>query len=386
MSDFIKVLAAGLMIIIVALLISGSSVFQEEGTTSNVTLFSQNIVGQIGSVQETFRRITLGSFSVGQTLGEETANNISEARIENGWFKEHSESFQFPGDGAVGAYMTFTVADMNKYGSLQLFFNGRKIYDNMTSKGTYRVQITAPVATNTIDIRATSSAEKFWAPATYILKDIKLVVKRYGEQEYVIPFNVYDYEAVGWSTGRLMFGTDDATIAGDLVVNVNGQEIYRDRPISRSLIHQKDFTRDKAQIHAGENTIRFKAEKDAKYDLSNAELIMFFFTGSESVEKKVYFSISEGMLALYKAQNSTGRITFDVNAVYLDRGITVTVNNKPIELSKVESEADFKENSVTFDMNDLRDGRNTITFKTRGSYSIANVRVLSIAPADANDP
>lgn len=375
------------MIIIVALLVSGSSVFQEEGTSSNnITLFSQNIVGQIGSVQETFRRVTLGSFSVGQTLGEETANNISEARIENGWFREHSESFQFPGNGAVGAYMTFTVADMNKYGSLQLFFNGRKIYDNITTKGTYRIQITAPVAANTIEVKATSSAEKFWAPATYILKDINLVVERYGEQEYVIPFTVYDYEAVGWSTGRLLFGTDAATIAGDLVVNVNGQEIYRDRPISRSLIHQKDFTRDKAQIHAGENTIRFKAEKDAKYDLSNAELIMFFFTGSESVEKKVYFSISEGMLALYKAQNSTGRITFDVDAVYLDRGITIMVNNKPIELSKVESEAGFRENSVNFDMNDLREGRNTITFKTRGSYSIANVRVLSIAPVDADDP
>jgi len=374
------------MLIIVALLISGTSFFQEEGTNTNVTIFSQNLVGQIGSVQETFRRIPFGSFSVGQTMGEETANNISEARIENGWFREHSESFQFPGNGAVGAYMTFTVADMNKYGKLQIYYNGRIVYDNLTTKGNYRIQITAPEATNTIEIKATSSAEKFWAPTTYILNDIKLIVSRYGEQEYVVPFTVYDYEAVGWSTGRLMFGVDDATIAGDLVVNINGQEIYRDRPISRSTIHQKDFTREKAQIHAGENTLRFKTEKDAKYDLSNVELLMFFFTGSESVEKKLYFSLGEGQLALYKGQNSTGRITFDVDAVYLDRGITVLVNNNPIELSKVESENGFKENNVTFSLNDLRSGRNTIEFKTRGSYSISNVRVMSIAPIDTNDP
>lgn len=386
MSDFIKVLAAGVTLIVIAILISGSSLFEEEGTTSNVTLFSQTLVGQIGSVQETFRRIPLGSFSVGQTLGEETANNITEARIENGWFKEHTESFQFPGNGAVSAYMTFTVADMNKYGKLQVYYNGRIVYDNLTAKGNYRIQITAPEATNTIEIKATSSAEKFWAPTTYILNDIKLVVARYGEQEYVIPFTVYDYEAVGWSTGRLLFGVDDATIAGDLVVNVNGQEIYRDRPISRSTIHQKDFTREKAQIHAGENTLRFKTEKDATYSLSNVELLMFFFTGSESVEKKVYFSMGEGQLALYKAQNSTGRITFDVDAIYLDRGITVVLNNKPIELSRVESEGEFKENYVNFDMADLRSGRNTIEFKTRGSYSISNVRVLSIAPLDAVDP
>ncbi len=382
MSDFIKVLAAGLLIIVVALFVSGSSVFHEEGTTSNVTLFSQKIVGQIGSVQETFRRISLGSFSVGQSLGEETVNNLSEARIQNGWFNEHSESFQFPGNGAVSAYMTFTVADMNRYGSLQIYFNGRMIYDNITGKGNYRIQITAPEATNTIEIKTTSSGVKFWAPATYILNDIKLVVARYGEQEYVVPFTVYDYEAVGWSMGRLMFGIDSATIAGDLIVNVNGQEVYRDRPISRSTVHQKDFTREKAQIHAGENTLRFKTERDAKYDISNAELLMFFFTGSESVEKKLYFSMSEGQLALYEAENSTGRIIFDVDAVYLDRGITVMVNNNPIELSKVESETDFKENYVNFGMADLREGRNTITFKTRGSYSIANVKVLAIAPAD----
>ncbi len=386
MSDFIKVLGAGLTLIIFALLISGSSVFQEEGTASNITLFSQAIVGQIGSVQETFRRIPLGSFSVGQTIGEETANNISESRIESGWFKEHSESFQFSGSGAVSAYMTFKVADMNKYGSLQIYFKGRKIYDNITAKGNYRIQITSPEPTNTIEIRATSSAEKFWAPTTYIINDIKIVVTRYGEQEYVVPFTVYDYEAVGWSTGRLIFGIDDATIAGDLVVNVNGQEVYRDRPISKSTIHQKDFTREKAQIHAGENIIRFKTEKDAKYDLSNTELLMFFFTGSESIEKKLSFSASESQLAIYKAQNSTGRITFDVDAVYLDRGITVLINNKSIALSKVESETDFKENVVNFDLKDLRPGRNTITFKTRGSYSISNVRVLSIAPVDADEP
>ncbi|MBU4301025.1 hypothetical protein L6303_04340 [archaeon] len=387
MSDFVKVLAAGVTLIIFALLISGSSMFEEEGIASNnITLFSQNIVGQIGSVQETFRRISFGSFSVGQTLGEETTNNLSDAIIENGWFREHSESFQFSGSGAVGAYMTFTVADMNKYGSLQIYFNDRKVYDNITAKGDYRIQITLPEATNTIEIKATSSAEKFWAPTTYILKDIKLVVKRYGEQEYVVPFTVYDYEAVGWSTGRLLFGVDDATIAGDLAVNVNGQEVYRDRPISRSTIHQKDFTREKAQIHAGENTLRFRTEKDATYDLSNVELLMFFFTGSESVTKKIYFSMGDGQLALYKAQNSTGRITFDVDAVYLDRGITVMVNNKPIELSKVESEGGFKENYVNFDLKDLRSGRNTIEFKTRGSYSLSNIRVLSIVPVDENDP
>ncbi len=386
MSDFIKVLGAGVALIIIALLISQTSMFNNEAASANITLSSQSIVGQIGSIQETFRKIKLGSFEIGQTLGEETEKDIPELRIENGWFGEHSESFTFPGDGAVNAYMTFSVSETNAYGSLQLYFNGRKIYDNITMPGTYRVEITEPAASNTLEIKATSSGEKFWAPATYILKDIKLVVKRYGNQEYIIPFTVFDYEAVGWSTGRLMFGIDDATLAGDLIVNVNGQEIYRDRPISRSTIHQKDFTRDKAQIHAGENTIRFKTEKDGKYSISNAELIMFFFTGSESVEKKMYFDMDEGQILYYKEKNATGTITFDVDAVYLDRGITVMVNNKPIELSKVESEDGFKENSVKFDISDLRSGRNTITFKTRGSYSLSNSKIMLVMPPENTDP
>ncbi len=381
MSDFIKVLVAGVALIIVALLISETSIFEEEAASYNITIFSQAAVGQIGSLQETFRHIPLGSFTVGQTLGEEVAKSISEAKIQNGWFMEHSEAFPFPGSGAVGAYLTFTVAETNEYGSLQLYFNGRKVYDNITKAGDYRVQITTPEAGNNLEIKATSSGEKFWAPTTYILKDIKLVVSRYGNQEYVIPFMVYDYEAVGWSTGRLTFGIDDATIAGDLVANVNGQEIYRDRPISRSLIHQKDFTREKAQIHVGENTVRFKTEKDGKYVLSNADMILFFFTGSESVEKTMHFSMDEGQILLYKEKNSTGKITFDVDAAYLDRGITVELNNKPIELSKVESEPDFRENSVTFGITDLRDGRNTLKFRTRGSYSISNVKALIVTPA-----
>lgn len=386
MSDFIKVLGAGVALIIIALLISQTSMFNEDIVSSNITISSQSIIGQIGSIQETFRKIKLGSFEVGQTLGEETEKDIPELRIEKGWFGEHSESFTFPGDGALGAYMTFSVSETNTYGSLQLYFNGRKIYDNITQPGTYRVEITEPAASNTIEIKATSSGEKFWAPATYILKNIKLVVKRYGNQEYIIPFTVFDYEAVGWSTGRLMFGIDSATLAGDLIVNVNGQEMYRDRPISKSTIHQKDFTREKAQIHAGENTIRFKTEKDGKYTLSNAELIMFFFTGSESVEKKMYFTMDEGQILYYKEKNATGVVKFNVDSVYLDRGITVMVNNKPIELSKVESEDESKENFVNFDLADLRSGRNTITFKTRGSYSVSNAKVMLVMPPENGNP
>ncbi len=383
MSDFIKVLVAGIALIIVALLISGSSVFEEEKVSApSVVLFSQKIVGQIGSLQETFRRIPLGSFDVGQTLGEETAKSIAESRIENGVFRERSESLIFPGSGAVNAFMTFRVTDTNEYGSLQLFFNGRKIYDKVTEPGTYRIEITEPRENNNLEIKTTSSGEKFWAPATYVLKDIKLVVNRYGNQEYVIPFNVFDYEAVGWSTGRLLFGIDEATIAGDLIVNINGQEIYRDRPISRSLIHQKDFTREKAQIQAGENTIRFKTEKDGKYTLSNVEMLLFFFTGTESVQKKMSFNVDEGQILLYSSLNGTGVIAFDVDAVYLDRGITVELNNKPIELSDVRSGEDDKENFVEFALEDLRAGKNTLTFKTRGSYSISNVDVIILTPTE----
>ncbi|VVB60807.1 Uncharacterised protein [uncultured archaeon] len=380
MSDFIKVLAAGVALIIVALLISQTSIFRGEVASSNVTIFSQSIVGQIGSLQETFRRIPLGSFEAGQTLGEEVAKNISEATIQNGVFSEHSESFPFAGNGAIKAYMTFDVADTNAYGNLQLYFNGREIYNNVTQPGTYRVEMTQPAASNTLEIKTTSSGAKFWAPTTYILRNIKLVVERYGNQEYVIPFTVFDYEAIGWSTGRLLFGIDDAIIAGDLLANVNGQEVYRDRPISRSMVYQTDFTKEKAQIHAGENTIRFRTEKDGKYSISNAELLLFFFTGTQSVEKKMGFNVDEGQLLLYKEQNSTGQITFDADNIYLDRGITVELNNKPFELSNIVKKEEGT-TSINFSVDDLRAGKNTINFKTRGSYSISDVNVMIVTPS-----
>lgn len=371
MSDFLAVLGAGIAIIIVALLISGSSLLGTEEERINVTLFSEASVGQVGAVEETFRHVPLGTFTVGQTLGEETAKEVPALKIESGWFGEHSESLKFSGAGALSAYVTFRVEDTNSYGSLRLVFNSRVIYDNITAPGNYRVEILNPAADNTLEIRAQSSGAKFWAPTTYAIKDLKVVVRKYMGQERVIPFTVYDYEATGWERGRIAFGIDDAVLDADLIISINGNEIYRDRPISRALIHQKDFTREGAGIKPGENTIRFRTEEKGKYSLSNADLIMFFYAGGQTVSKSLYFDADSDDVDALNNRNATGVIIFNVKDIFLDSGITFSLNNKKIELPEVN----VGENSVNFTKGYLKDGENALKISTRGSYRIGELDV-----------
>lgn len=371
MSDFLKVLGAGVAIIAVALLLSGSSVFEGPKETANYTVFKSANIGQIGSVQETYRHISLGTFTVGQSLGNETVKEVKEMAILNGWFTEHSESIIFPGNGARAAYIVFRVEDTNRYGNLQIYFNKRQIYNDVPKPGIYRVDIASPESENTLEIKAVSSGVKFWAPTTYILKDLSVIESRYLNQDYELPFTVFDYEATGWSLGRLTFGIDDAILAGDLVGTINGQEIYRDRPISKSLQYQKDFTTKDAQIHVGENTLVLKTEKDGKYHLSNAELTLFFYAGGQSVSKTFTFDADPAYIGLLKTGNATGAIAFTVDRVYLDSGITVYLNNKPLELSV----APAGRNEVYFTSKDLREDKNEIKFSTRGSYILSDLAV-----------
>lgn len=381
MSDFLAVLGAGVAIIVAALLLSGTSFFAaEEAGTLNKTLLSEESVGDVGAVEETFRHVPLGTFTVGQTLGEETAKEVPEMKIENGWFRQHSEAVAFPGEGAVSAYITFTVEAMNKYGRLQLLLNNRPIFDNVTKPGNYRIEIVQPAADNMLSIRAESSGPKFWAPTTYIIKDLKVVVKRYGSQEMAIPFTVYDYEATGWERGRISFGIDDAILSGDLVITANNNEVYRDRPISRSLLYQKDFSREAAQIKVGENTLRIKAEKGGKYSISNADMIIFFFAGGQTVSKTLHFKANASDVDAIESKNATGIITFDAKDVFLDNGITLSLNDKPIELGTVGA----GENSVTFGAGYLRSGKNTLKLSTRGSYRIGRLDVEILRPEKQN--
>lgn len=378
MEDFAKVLIVGLFIFALALVVLGqmpSDQVADQKPIDTGIIYSSDSLGDIGFITSRTRSINIGTFSVGYSMDTESAFSEDQAIIENGWFSERSKSVRFSGRDADKAVIEFDVSDMNDYGNLTLSLNGETLYNNITYPRKFVLVAKDLKSDNELLISATSSGPRFWAPATYLLKSLKVNVEKYDDQTKVVAFEIFPYEYDGWGHGTLSFSVDSVSGFANMISAVNGKTIYEGRPLPGDII-ERQFTKKEASLIPGENLITFRTDKGVSYDLENAQLVVSYYGSGESNTKVINFDGDRWWKILGESANVTGEIKFFVEKVNLDTGITIYLNDKDYFL------AHLKENewhSIPFSSNDLREKGNEIKFSANGSYRIGKLEVSVVA-------
>ncbi len=376
MDDFIKVFAAGILIFATAIALLGSGPIGDSPTGDDFKkehIVFEGRIGAIGQVTENLRNIPLGDFEVGYTVGDNTIKQEDSITIQNGWFAANSEEMTFEAKEAQKAVLLFDVADTNNYGQLVLYFNGKMYIVNTTEKTAHRFEFEDMNTENTLTITATSSGPKFWAPTTYILENVKLVVEEYGVQQRIVPFDVYNYEASGWSRGKISFFVDEAIKNNPLFVEINNYKVYEEKPLGSETVYEKSFTVLDTKLKAGENIISFSSGKDSTYSVKNAELTLFFYSSGEAVSKTRSFDIDRYFIYLFEqSSNVTGRINITVVEAPVDTGLTVKLNEKTYHIDTVGANETL---SLPFFEDDVHEGKNTLSFSTWGTYKLGDATV-----------
>lgn len=253
MTDFIPVLAAAILSLMILILIFG-----------NFLIF--------GDVTEGGKReILLGeSFEVTHSVAEEIVADV-DGRVFNGLLTGEEQRKEFDlerYDEVSEALIRLKVLDSNYYGNMIIGLNGKEIFrDAPVGQKTISVDPELLKRGNFLDVKAEDSTWRLWAPTVYDFElDMDIIYE--GKKSQTFEFNLSKEEIVHLNYARLLvFGNRDGT--GKLIVRVNGNEVFTGRTTI-----QTNF--DPEILHVGTNRLELSAEPNTEYDISSAKITLFF--------------------------------------------------------------------------------------------------------------
>ncbi|MEA3229982.1 MAG: hypothetical protein U9P44_03630, partial [archaeon] len=259
-------------------------------------VFCKEYINLVSNRTQSVRTIDFGDFDVGYTSLDATIQDLDELLIEKGLLRSSSKTFNFNGTGMESVVLRFTVDDSNDYGNMKVYFNDETVFDNRTEKGQrYEMEFKNILGYNEIRIEAHSSGFRLWAPTTYVLSDIHVSALRYDDVDKMFSFIVYDYELVGFDAILNYEAGSGSIREGNLYIEINGNDINEQKKPMFGTIYREKFNRLDGVIAAKPDTnyIRFSADKDAKYEMRDAQMTISYFDTDQAAISEHRFFISD---------------------------------------------------------------------------------------------
>jgi hypothetical protein len=259
MPDFVPVLIAAVFILVVLLLAFGGSFLITGGTGG-------------GGGEDTSRTILLGQdLTVSYNEGQKDAARLG-GEASQGLFSNVEQTAEFALDNyqdATEGIIKLNVWKSNYYGYLIVTINGQLVYQGAPNIGEKTITFDGSVfkPSNVIEIEAESSGWKIWAPDIYIF-NASLSVNYIGRMTQRLSFDLSSADVSSIKRARLLiFGTRSGP--GQLTATMNGREIY-----SGYTTAYTDFSSD--NLVAGNNTLELSTEKNTAYNISSAQIVVFY--------------------------------------------------------------------------------------------------------------
>ncbi len=393
MSDFIPVLAAGLVLLAILFIFFGGiqivptqpsprGVFGEEEIPSPPPMS-----GTIGFPQESIRHIPIANdFSVSFESGEKSAAALRNSSVENGVFGKIDRQVSFDAQNQQdisSARIKINVTNTNLYGNLVVGLNEETLFNNYSVIGKVEVPINVSMlkpTNNILSIEASSSSWRIWAPTVYIF-DADTLINYYSFKSKSFDF-LLDGGIQTISGGRLVLVVSKKEGSGNLIADINGVEIYRGND-SRLVV--ADFPA--SYLTQGKsNTLQLFSEKGAKYDISSAEILLFYQPVFKT--QLLYYNLTSGQYQEFDSKNVT--LGFGIQKISGDIvSILVKITDGAGGTHGIIPQGILREGNsynVTLTKKELYTGSNRIEFVTSGTgyVNIENVTIGSSAAALSN--
>lgn len=358
--DFLIWLAVGITLMAVLIVLFGRGPLEipeaqrptpiERVTTTipsrNISITSPSGATLVGKIErESWRVIKFDNINSTYYSGD-VLKSLSDRRVYNGLlFGSNKIQFEVSIDKneTIGAYLSFFVNNTNSYGSLIVKFNDVVINDKKLSLGEHVFFFNSSMLRekNKIEIYATSSSWKIWAPTVYELRNIKFVSQELFAKKSSYSFNIYDDEFANLKRDkRAEILLDLRERKGKLKIDINSKEVYNDE-VERSL---KTIYFDSSVLKREKNEIEFIAI-DGTFE-GFAEL-KFYFNVFDEIRAEKSFEISQ--YAYSRLHRNPGKVFFVIEEVLSKGGVAVILKDSY-----------GKENVLAYDI--AREGRYNYTF------------------------
>lgn len=224
-----------------------------------------------GSRPSPDRTVEFTDFEVYYTASEDKAGHL-EGETSAGVFSstDKTAGFQVSNPGMASEVMVvLNTIDTNYYGKIVVLVNGVQVYADYAPIGEQTISFDKGLLreNNVIKIVSESSGWRIWAPTVYRFS-ADVVVNYYGRKSVEYVFNVTSAEKNRLQKARInVFGNREGV--GNLDIKVNGVRIF-----SGVTTVYKDFAA--SVIKQDNNTIEFSTQANTKYEISSAQVILFF--------------------------------------------------------------------------------------------------------------
>ncbi|MFH8107645.1 MAG: hypothetical protein QXJ25_01330 [Candidatus Aenigmatarchaeota archaeon] len=279
------------------------------------------LVGRIE--RESWRIIRFDNINASYHAGE-VLKSLSDRRIYNGLLFGSNKvemTVNIDTNKTIGAFLSFFVNNTNGYGALIIKVNDIIINDKKLPIGEHIFFLNNSILRekNTIEIFATSSSWKLWAPTVYELRNVKFVSQELFAKRSNYTFNIYEDEFKNLRKDKKAeLSLDLRERRGKLKIEINSNEIFNNE-VEKS---RKTIYFDQSLLKKEINEIEFVA-LDGAFE-GFAEL-KFYFNVFDELKAEKSFEISQYEYSqLYR---NPGRIVFTIEDVLSQGGLSVIVRD-----------------------------------------------------------
>ncbi len=375
MDEFVYVLMAGMLFIMVMLLWVGMSPEGED----NITDVTQ-ITGafSIGSYPKDIPRyIRIGDFTVSYAVGSEVIKTGRNVEVKKGLTQNKpytmSGEIEQNTDLVTSGFVVISVLNTNSQGNLIVKINDEKVFDQVVRPGKIEIPLDKNVLKdyNVVEISCSHPSWKFWSSTVYSIDKVEMGINFYGNLQKSESFLVYEDELKDFKSAEVSFRMDDFKGEGDIIISINDVMIFKGEP---SLRFNQMFDALDVRLGPGINTISFSAESGASYDIEDAEIIIIHEEPGRKT-RSFDFDVSSSQY-----DNLEGEIEFYIGDSNHLGSLLITItdaggNRHPTET--IQSYSVGETITVEFDETYVDIGTNTVTFEASGdgSFVLSNVEI-----------
>ncbi|MBU5689677.1 MAG: hypothetical protein QXM68_00855 [Candidatus Aenigmatarchaeota archaeon] len=379
--EFIWVLFAGILAIIMMVFFWGMPNSNQENQTSNATASLPEGAFTIGTYKEDVPRvIRIGDFGISHSAGSSVIASKKYIEVSKGIFED--KRFSFSGEigenlnDIIDGWIVVDVLDTSS-GNLIIKFNNEVVYREKSSPGRIYVNVDKNLIKNfnVIEISSGMPGLQFWSTSVYRIEKAEFGINVYGNVKKTYDFELYASELKNFAKGSVKFNVDEREGNGNLIIKINGKNFFNGIP-SGSFSH--DFEIFDVGLVNGINTIEFSTERDTSYKLDDVEILI---AHKENLGKQRTFSFKITETDLARLQRGVkGKISFTI----LDSDYGANLAIKITDSSGMDHQLDYiqsysigKKVTVNFGPNDVKVGTNYVTFSVsgEGKFTLSNVDI-----------
>lgn len=369
--EFGAVIAVGLAVFGLAFVASEAGLSDVSNESPDQRVLIERSYGELGNPQPASRTAQIGSFTVGEARGDILVARRNDETVSAELLSKQKLEFDYNGTQPRGGTVSFEVLGKNGKGPFFVKVNGETVFaEPLVTEATPEIEIPEGAlqnGENTIVIGTRKGG--FFSSTEYRIEDLQVRVNDRKFHDYVDTFQMYGYELQDYVSGQISFNVENSVKTEPLEVYVNDNKLYEFSTVRST--QTVNVTPQNANLRNGLNTVAFRTDGEASYNINNAALTVQYLGSTQQVNVNERFDLSQPELNYADRNNTVESLKFDYTPLLgSPRPMTISLNDRKFNVTPSTGEN-------TVEVSGTLEETNYLNIESDGSFSLENFRLVS---------